>query len=114
MPLINCYECGSQISDQAKSCPHCGAPSLPLINCYECEKQITDQKKACPNCGAPSKISDSDNTDNVSDNDKNIKVLAIAGVCIAVIAFIIWYSSPYQQCLRQGPEFLCKLAKAAR
>ena len=26
MPLINCFECKHQISDQAKSCPSCGAP----------------------------------------------------------------------------------------
>lgn len=26
MALINCQECGAQISDQAASCPKCGAP----------------------------------------------------------------------------------------
>jgi TM2 domain-containing membrane protein YozV len=26
MALINCGECGKQISDQAAACPHCGAP----------------------------------------------------------------------------------------
>jgi len=26
MALIACRECGSQISDQAASCPHCGCP----------------------------------------------------------------------------------------
>lgn len=27
MPLIPCYECAHEISEQAISCPHCGAPS---------------------------------------------------------------------------------------
>jgi len=27
MPLIKCQECGKDISDQASSCPHCGAPT---------------------------------------------------------------------------------------
>ena len=27
MALITCYECGAEISDMAKSCPKCGAPS---------------------------------------------------------------------------------------
>lgn len=27
MPLISCIECNKEISDQAASCPHCGAPS---------------------------------------------------------------------------------------
>ncbi len=26
MALINCTECGKEISDQAKACPHCGFP----------------------------------------------------------------------------------------
>lgn len=26
MALISCSECGSQLSDKAVSCPHCGAP----------------------------------------------------------------------------------------
>jgi predicted amidophosphoribosyltransferase len=26
MALINCKECNKEISDQAQSCPHCGAP----------------------------------------------------------------------------------------
>ena len=26
MALVNCYECGRQISDKAQSCPNCGAP----------------------------------------------------------------------------------------
>lgn len=30
MALINCKECGKEISDQAKACPHCGAkPAVP-------------------------------------------------------------------------------------
>jgi len=26
MALINCSECGAQVSDKAEACPHCGAP----------------------------------------------------------------------------------------
>jgi phage regulator Rha-like protein len=31
MALINCYECGKEISDKAQSCPHCGAPVEEII-----------------------------------------------------------------------------------
>jgi RNA polymerase subunit RPABC4/transcription elongation factor Spt4 len=31
MALINCYECGTAISDKAQSCPHCGAPVEEII-----------------------------------------------------------------------------------
>ena len=30
MAIIECYECGKDISDKAASCPHCGAPSKTL------------------------------------------------------------------------------------
>jgi hypothetical protein len=30
MALINCGECGREISTKAKSCPHCGAPLAPF------------------------------------------------------------------------------------
>lgn len=26
MAIIDCWECGNQVSDQAPTCPHCGAP----------------------------------------------------------------------------------------
>ena len=31
MALINCPECGKQVSDQAKNCPDCGYPINPEI-----------------------------------------------------------------------------------
>lgn len=34
MPLINCPECGSDISDRANSCPHCGFP-INMVRKYK-------------------------------------------------------------------------------
>lgn len=42
MALIKCYECDNQVSERAKSCPHCGAPisdcgiksNKPINLCY--------------------------------------------------------------------------------
>lgn len=31
MALINCYECGKEISDAALACPNCGAPVKQTI-----------------------------------------------------------------------------------
>lgn len=30
MALINCPECGNQVSDTAKRCPNCGRPMNPV------------------------------------------------------------------------------------
>ncbi|OGU55449.1 MAG: hypothetical protein A2V66_16915 [Ignavibacteria bacterium RBG_13_36_8] len=39
MSLLNCKECGSQISDTSKTCPHCGAPSTMAVG-------LSNQNKA--------------------------------------------------------------------
>jgi predicted nucleic acid-binding Zn ribbon protein len=31
MPLIPCHECSGQVSDHARTCPHCGAPVITTI-----------------------------------------------------------------------------------
>jgi hypothetical protein len=54
MALISCYECGKQISDQAKACPNCGAPvKAPEKKkfCKYCGTQITESVTFCPACG---------------------------------------------------------------
>lgn len=66
MALINCPECGKEISDQAASCPSCGTP----INkgekkfCQHCGEQIDKECVVCPKCGKQ--------VGEISNNDKNI------------------------------------------
>ena len=38
MALVKCYECSKEISDMAKSCPHCGAGKAR--ECDECSQLI--------------------------------------------------------------------------
>jgi DNA-directed RNA polymerase subunit RPC12/RpoP len=50
MALINCPECGKQVSDKAASCPNCGNPiakpiEMPSNNSDEIEEYI-----CCPVC----------------------------------------------------------------
>src|SRR5262245_9308777 len=55
MPLVNCPECGRQISMAADSCPQCGHPTRPGAGssvgpkCYACAAPATTR---CQNCGA--------------------------------------------------------------
>ena len=45
MALINCKECGKEVSDQAASCPHCGAPiHVPVPN------KVTAKPNGCNGC----------------------------------------------------------------
>ncbi|MBI5006432.1 MAG: zinc ribbon domain-containing protein [Nitrosomonadales bacterium] len=64
MALVKCRECGSEVSDSAKTCPKCGVSSpadihkvskQPSLKCRECGKEITTKDwKACPHCGIKS------------------------------------------------------------
>lgn len=61
MALINCRNCGKQISDKAKVCPQCGeavilAPAVmeaQLRLCEECGTELPEGCESCPNCGCP-------------------------------------------------------------
>ena len=60
MALINCPECGKEISDKAKICPHCGIDlnDAKLINddiviCSECGNSFLRTLESCPKCGCP-------------------------------------------------------------
>lgn len=51
MPLINCNECGKEISDKAASCPNCGSPIGKKKYCKFCAEQIDYDCIICPKCG---------------------------------------------------------------
>ena len=61
MPLINCTECGKQVSTEAKACPNCGHPvakmhaNLPVrnIKCPYCHKEAASNLDICPHCHMP-------------------------------------------------------------
>ncbi len=53
MALINCPECGKEISDQAVACPNCGTPINKTEKkfCQHCGEQIDKDCVVCPKCG---------------------------------------------------------------
>ena len=52
MALINCPECGKQISDKSEICVACGFPIREYLSEKDNEK-IEDEKHICPYCGEP-------------------------------------------------------------
>lgn len=59
MAMINCPECGQEISDKAKKCIHCGKVfaeeeiTKNEIKCEECGTSLSEIDEVCPNCGCP-------------------------------------------------------------
>ena len=48
MAIIQCPECGAQISSSAKNCIHCGCE---FKVCEECGNVIVGNPESCPSCG---------------------------------------------------------------
>jgi hypothetical protein len=58
MTLINCVECGHEISSMALACPSCGCPeggvskdAVTTVKCEYCHQLIDANLTTCPLCG---------------------------------------------------------------
>lgn len=52
MALMNCKECGKEVSDSASVCPHCGAPVDKYVYCRKCGTKVPENTAYCPKCGS--------------------------------------------------------------
>lgn len=51
MSLIQCPECGKEISDKAVSCPNCGYSFQKMKFCKFCGERIPEDSIICTKCG---------------------------------------------------------------
>lgn len=51
MSLIQCPECGKEISDSAMSCPNCGYSFPKMKFCKFCGEKIPEDSVICTKCG---------------------------------------------------------------
>ena len=60
MALINCPECGAEVSDKAEKCPKCAFPIKDSAQkrCPECGTQVSSNAVKCPKCAFPFKMTD--------------------------------------------------------
>ena len=101
MAIINCPECGNQISDKAKKCVHCGkvfeenTTELNEMICEECGNAIPELSKECPNCGC----SVSSKSKFEFKLTKKAKIILCSIIGVIVIVFVgtaIYNSTPVQ------------------
>ena len=69
--IIQCPECGKEISDQSERCIHCG---VPIYVCPKCGNLASGKLKFCPRCG--NAVGANDNAE--SDGKLNPEVVANA------------------------------------
>lgn len=98
MALINCENCGKEISDKAKVCPQCGNTiCLEVVEktiCEECQAEIPSGSDVCTNCGCPVPMKDIDvdevpqKVEIASVNLPKMKKTSKKLIIIAVIALV--------------------------
>lgn len=99
MAIIQCPECGQEISDKAKKCIHCGKifveeqPKTKI--CNECGKENSIDATECVNCGCPfedEKEPEKSVAESVSTIDKttkkNMKKIIIPIVAVVIVAIV--------------------------
>lgn len=97
MAMIQCPECGQEISDKAKKCIHCGKvfveekPVNEEIRCSECGAVLAEADEICPNCGCPvEKVIKQEDTKPQQVEVASIKIVTktkkiIIGIIVAII-----------------------------
>lgn len=94
MAIIECPQCGKEISDKAPNCIYCGNVFIKENEnkCIECGTILTETDAVCPNCGCPSKYElkeekpQSVQVDKINVTSKMKKI--IIGIIVAIIVCI--------------------------
>lgn len=100
MAMIQCPECGQEISDKAKKCIHCGKVFVEEevlkeeIKCGECGAILSETDEMCPNCGCPVERKASEYVKPQQVEVTNIKMTAktkkmVVAVVIAIIICLV-------------------------
>lgn len=69
MALMNCPECGKEISASACTCPNCGFSIPKMKFCKFCAEQVPVESVVCPKCGK--QIEELGKADNIVINNSS-------------------------------------------
>ena len=94
MSLINCQECGKEISDKATSCPNCGCPVLKYNNCILCGSLTANEDNVCDKCKkdyeiTTGKISEESMIDNEAIEKTKANTALITSIVLPPVGFIL-------------------------
>lgn len=92
MALMNCPNCGEQISDKAASCPHCGYSFAEkiIIKCEECETEYDADLPVCPKCGCPNPTITSELPIAKKCKSKTVITIVILLLIVGMIGFFLF------------------------
>jgi hypothetical protein len=110
MALINCPECGNQVSDKASSCPKCGHPISAVQNEVEksAEPKPSLEKTVKPQSGKtqqPQTIKKSALNQPIKMSAKTIRILVLSTIGVIVVVFAFMFFRSQAEKRRQAEEF---------
>lgn len=90
MAMIQCPNCGKQISDKALKCLHCGYELVAKEKkiCAECGAELLEDAIECPVCGCPVNVKATNPQQVEVMGMKFSKKILISGVAIVIIVAI--------------------------
>lgn len=130
MALINCPECGRQVSTQAEKCPGCGFPigklnqqpnysqiqrqSVQMQKCPQCGLENPLSQSICPRCGVmilyEKRIDYEKAAQDVKKEEDNNKSNAIFGLIISIVAMLVSFMGLSLYSLILIPSFLLSIS----
>lgn len=80
MAMIQCPNCGKDVSDQAQKCVHCGytLKETPPPVCPECGAELEEGATVCKNCGCP--ITSAMESVSTSDAPQKVEVAKVSAI----------------------------------
>lgn len=97
MAMIECPNCGGEVSDKAKKCVHCGSDLVPNEKkcCLECGAELAEEDTICSKCGCP--VVDMSKNDNLPQQvevtgvkvAERVKKIAAAAAVLLLIAALV-------------------------
>lgn len=93
MSIIQCPQCGKEISNRATQCIHCGynlqEPQECLKYCQECGSPIKNTENTCPYCGCP--VEDFvQPARNKKNHMLHFVVTIVVIACVAIVGYGIY------------------------
>lgn len=118
MALIQCPECGRQVSDKAIECPQCKTKlkeSEPVKKiCLECGEELRDDEQICSKCGCP--VPTEEQIKGEAEKKRKKKILKIGILIIAIMLasiciFVVVRDNQKQKAEQLAEEQALKLSQ---
>ncbi|MEG1092665.1 MAG: zinc ribbon domain-containing protein [Acinetobacter sp.] len=119
MAMIQCPECGQNISDKAIKCIHCGKEitketvSTVANQCLECGGELSEADTYCPVCGCPKELRTESDAAPIQAVEvagvkvsKKIKKTVVISIIALMVCVVLAFGIKYAGDMKSEKEFI--------